>query len=96
MKKLDKSSLHFWQKRNYQLEDDSLEEQNGTSRIHFQNIAHLDAMLYSKDMNSLWTSNFLDDERRVYADLTQGKPKNVLFNITNNILRIILLLPQSR
>lgn len=73
MKKIDKSSLHFWQNRNYDMNEGVKRPDEEMRTLHFKNIVHLDSTLYSKDMDTLTTSLFLDEERKSYANVSKSK-----------------------
>ena len=73
MKKVDKSSLHYWQTRNYELNGSSKKhDDKEREEIHFKNILQLSSMLHSKEMDSLTTSILLDEERKLHANVSKS------------------------
>ena len=79
MKKVDKSSLHYWQTRNYELNGSSKKhDEIVREEMHFQNILQLNSMLYCKEMDSLTTSILLDEERKLHAEVSKSMYKSVL------------------
>ena len=79
MKKVDKSSLHYWQTRNYELNGSSKKhDEKEREEIHFKNIIQLSSMLHNKEMDSLTTSILLDEERKLHADVSKSMYKDIL------------------